>query len=235
MAPEQAADGNISPAVDLFAFGVIVYECLTSASPFRGMDVQTMHVSKMRPRDGQYSVCATRPDVPVAVDAVIAGLTRPAPGERYATATAAIEEMARARYSAHSRIDGVVFLSYAREQSAYVHEMARRLRSIGLTLWTDQDIEPGATWDRRVEAALQRADSMLVIMSPAAARSETVTDEWSYFLDAGKAVVPAVYEPCDVPLRLRRRQHIALSRDMLSDVALIVDALSRPRRGEGDA
>lgn len=230
MAPEQAAGGGVSYKADLFALGIILFESLTGSLPFLRGDIHSILLSKIKPVDGQYSVRRFRADLPAGVDLVVEGLTRPEPSERYASASAAIDEIARAFYSGQSAIEGTVFLSYAREESEYVHALARRLRSVGIKVWIDQDIQPGTNWDRSVEEGLQLANSMLLVISRAAMQSETVRDEWSYFLDQGKAVYPVIYEPCELPLRLRRRQHIAISRDLLSDVARVVAALAEGSR-----
>lgn len=232
IAPEQVTGAEVSPAADLFALGVIVYECLTGSVPFPRSTISGMLYSKLQPAEGQYSVRRIRADLPVGLDLVVEGLTRPDPSERYPNASAAIEQMARVFYVGRSRIEGTVFMSYAREESPYVHELARRLRSIGIKLWIDQDIQPGTNWDRSVEEALQNANVMLVIMSRAAVASEGVGDEWSYFLDHGKAVYPLVYEPCELPLRLRRRQHITITRDMLTDIARIVEVLAQAKQSD---
>lgn len=232
MAPEQMSGAEVSSAADLFALGIILYECLTGSRPFSHDDLPGILRSKLEPRDGQYSVRRLRSDLPVGVDLVVEGLTRPDPSDRYASASDAIEEMARAFYSGQSSVEGTVFLSYAREETAYVHDLARRLRGIGIKLWLDQDIQPGTNWDRSVEEALRKSSCMLVIMSRAAVESESVTDEWSYFLDHGKAVYPMIYEPCELPLRLRRRQHITRSHDLLSDMSRIIGVLAERAQTE---
>jgi len=229
MAPEQASGGEVSGAADLFALGILLYECLTGALPFGDGNVASILFQKMHPASGQYSARKRRPQLPLGVDLVLEGLTRPEPSERYRTATAAMEDLARAFYSGQEAIEGTVFVSYAREERAYVHELAGRLRGLGVKLWIDQDIPPGASWDRSVEEALRSADRMLVVLSRAAVGSETVQDEWSYFLDHGKNVVPLIYEPCEVPLRLRRRQHIESTRDLLGDLSRVVAVLAEKR------
>ena len=233
MAPEQASGGAVSAAADLFALGILLYECLTGVLPFHAESIPAILFQKMQPARGQYSVRRVRPELPLGVDLVLEGLTRPEPSERYRTATAAMEELARAFYSGQASVEGTVFISYAREESGYVHEVARRLRGLGVKLWIDQDIQPGANWDRSVEDALREADTMLVVLSPAAVASETVCDEWSYFLDHGKNVYPLIYEPCELPLRLRRRQHIESTRDLLSDLARIVAMLAEKKAQNG--
>ena len=47
-----------------------------------------------------------------------------------------------------------------------------------------------------------------------------------YFLEEGKPVFPFIYEACEMSFRLRRRQYITSSSDLLSDVAQIVDVLA---------
>jgi serine/threonine protein kinase len=235
VAPEQASGREVSGAADLFALGILLYECLTGAVPFGDGNIASILFQKSHPASGQYSARSRRPELPLGVDLVLEGLTRPEPAERYRTATAAMEDMARAFYSGQEAIEGTIFVSYAREESAYVHELARRLRALGVKVWIDQDIQPGASWDRSVEAALRSADRMLVVLSRAAVESETVQDEWSYFLDHGKSVVPLIYEPCEVPLRLRRRQRVESTRDVLGDlsrvVAVFADKTPEPGRG----
>jgi serine/threonine protein kinase len=237
MAPEQVTGEGVSGAADLYSFGILLYECLTGTLPFKGGNLPALLMQKLRPAEGQYSLRRIRPDLPLGIDLVIEGLTRVQPSERYRTATAASEEIARAFYRGQAAVEGTVFLSYAREQSDYVHELARRLRGLGVQLWIDLDIQPGTNWDSSVEDALQRSDMMVVVLSRAAVESETVRDEWSYFLDHGKDVYPLLYERCEVPLRLRRRQYIETTRDLLNDLARIVGMLAErkpnpPREGE---
>jgi len=132
MAPEQVTGPEVSPATDLFALGVILFECLTGSLPFPRSSVASTLYSKLQPAEGQYSVRRIRADLPVGLDLVVEGLTRPDPSERYPNASAAIEQMARVFYAGQSGIEGTVFVSYAREESSYVHDLARRLRSIGI-------------------------------------------------------------------------------------------------------
>ena len=46
---------------------------------------------------------------------------------------------------------------------------------------------------------------MLLIMSPTAVASNIVHDKWSYFPGMGRAVCPFIYQPCELPFRLRRQ------------------------------
>jgi hypothetical protein len=54
---------------------------------------------------------------------------------------------------------------------------------------------------------------MLVILSPRAVTSRSVMDEVSFALDESKRVVPVLCEPCEIPFRLRRVQHVDFARD----------------------
>src|SRR5215470_8027265 len=101
------------------------------------------------------------------------------------------------------------FISYSREDGEFALKIATDLRAAGVNVWLDQlDIPPGARWDRAIEDALDTSGRFLVILSPHSAGSENVQDEIGLAFDKNKPIIPILSVPCDVPMRLRRLQHI---------------------------
>jgi TIR domain len=101
------------------------------------------------------------------------------------------------------------FISYSREDSEFALRLAQDLKSAGARVWLDQiDIVPGHAWDDAIEGALTEARQMLLILSPASAKSNNVRNEISFALDEGKLIIPVLFIDCAVPLQLRRVQHI---------------------------
>ena len=86
MAPEQAAGRAIDHRTDLYAMGVILFECATGVKPFLGdslFDVLRKQVDAPPPRPS-----SLRPDLPPALDHVIlAALAKP-PEQRWQSAQA---------------------------------------------------------------------------------------------------------------------------------------------------
>lgn len=90
LAPEQIAGQPTTPATDLYAVGVVLFEMLAGAAPFeRGTPVATAraHLDETAP-----DVRALRPDVSPRVAAVIGTALQKRPGDRYQSAA----EMQRA-------------------------------------------------------------------------------------------------------------------------------------------
>jgi hypothetical protein len=59
-----------------------------------------------------------------------------------------------------------IFLSYSRRDADIMHRVRDTLSDDGLTVWTDEGIEPGTPlWDRAVEDGLKSAGCMVVILS----------------------------------------------------------------------
>ena len=86
------------------------------------------------------------------------------------------------------------FISYAREDQAFVLELATRLKQREAPVWLDQwDILPGADWDQSIEAALHQCDRFIIVLSPAAVSSIQVRGELQTALDENKLVVPVLY------------------------------------------
>jgi len=105
-----------------------------------------------------------------------------------------------------------IFFSYARENSPFVIDLAKRLKEDGLDVWLDQiDIPAGARWDMEIQRALSRSNTMIVVLSKDSVKSQNVLDEVSYAIEENKTIVPVLIEECNVPFRLRRFQYVDLS------------------------
>lgn len=102
-----------------------------------------------------------------------------------------------------------VFLSYARADVDFAKRLARGLRRCDVDVWVDvYSIAAGKSWARQVAEALDRCDAMVLVMSPASVASENSDDEWNYYLDKQKPVVPVLLEQVDVPYRLNKLQYV---------------------------
>jgi TIR domain len=130
------------------------------------------------------------------------------------------------------RGSGRHFLSYARADGPFALHLAGDLRAAGADVWVDQlDIQPSERWDRALEAALRASASVLVILSPRSVASENVMDEVGFAIDQRKEVIPVLHEPCDIPIRLRRFQHIDFTRDYAAALERCKSALGVPTSG----
>jgi hypothetical protein len=125
-----------------------------------------------------------------------------------------------------------VFVCYAREDEDFVLKLAANLKSLGDPIWLDQwDIPTGDNWDRKIEEALRECTHLLLILSPASVKSVEVVSEWCWALKEGKVVVPILYQPCEIPFRLRSLQYIDLTsrspdnRDALDQIQRALIAL----------
>lgn len=228
IAPEIFIGHPLAPPVDLFALGILLYQMFTGELPTG--EKLPLAIAQIQAEQNATELTVTirqhRPDLPIGVDVVINRLTHFDPSKRFLSAQAGIDALNQVFYSGQSAVEGQIFISYARIDSAYVYTLARELRRIGLDIWIDQDIDPGVNWDKSIEQALRKCDKMLLIVSPESMRSENVQDEWSYFLEEGKSVFPFIFKECDMSFRLRRRQYILSTNDLLNDVARIVDVLA---------
>ncbi len=90
VAPEQIAGEEVDGRADVYSLGCVLYECLVGEPPFRRKsDVAVLfeHLEAEPP-----AASATRPELPVALDAVIARALAKDPDSRYSTC----RELARA-------------------------------------------------------------------------------------------------------------------------------------------
>ncbi len=102
-----------------------------------------------------------------------------------------------------------VFLSYAREDKDFAHELRRRLQDSQISAWQDSsDIRVGYDYQDEIDNALRSASALIVIMTPNATKSEFVTYEWAFAIGAGVRVIPVVRGVTNLHPRLAAIQFI---------------------------
>lgn len=101
------------------------------------------------------------------------------------------------------------FISYSRTDTDFAKRLARDLRNTGLDTWRDaENIPAGANWDREIEKAIRECTHIVFIATPESVASENVQDEIGLGINLGKAVIPAMLETCNLPLRVYRAQWV---------------------------
>ena len=72
---------------------------------------------------------------------------------------------------------GHVFISYARQDRAFVGRLAQEIRSRGIPVWEDSHIEHGQAWYRTIEQQLDQSSVLVLVMTEASRESTWVNNE----------------------------------------------------------
>jgi serine/threonine-protein kinase len=91
LAPERAAGAPAAPAADLYALGIVAFQCLTGELPFTGEPLVIALAHQDRPFP------PLPPSVPAEVAALVAGLTAKDPGARPGSAAEVAQRAERVR------------------------------------------------------------------------------------------------------------------------------------------
>jgi serine/threonine-protein kinase len=163
MAPEaMSADVVEGEAnmVDVYALGVLAYELLSSVVPFDGGEAVELYRSKTRPRIPR--VRDQRPEVPVALDDLVAQMMCPEPHDRPAGAEVALWQLRALRKRAGETGEGE-----RRRFSVLIVDDDADMRT-ALALYVraaspDADIESTADGHQAVRAVRRRVPDLLLL------------------------------------------------------------------------
>jgi len=102
-----------------------------------------------------------------------------------------------------------IIISYGHDDEAFARKLVQALKKHNLNVWIDIfNIESGKSWARQIGEALDTCKAMVLIMSPSSMESTNVEDEWNYYLDKGRPILPVLYQGCDIPYRLHKFQYV---------------------------
>ena len=96
-----------------------------------------------------------------------------------------------------------VYIACAPEDSGRAEEVRRILLAQGHRPWVDPQPADDSGWHAGREAAIQAADALVLLLTPAAAGSVAVTYEWSLALGSGKPVFALVDDAANAHPRLQ--------------------------------
>src|SRR5262245_53919412 len=102
-----------------------------------------------------------------------------------------------------------VFICYAREDEAFVLQLAEKLKGRRVPVWLDQwDIPPGADWDRSIDNAIYECGKFIIVLSSKSVESTEVRGELHTALHEHKPIIPVIHSACRIPRQLRTIQHV---------------------------
>ena len=122
-----------------------------------------------------------------------------------------------------------VFLSYAQTDRHLAQTLAKDLIAAGFAVWSDREVMPGDNWARKIADALDESDAMVVIVSPAAAKSESVRREVEFALGSPRyagRLIPVVAKPTsEMAWILDRLRPVSVKKDASRVSEQVIEAL----------
>ncbi|NNF82525.1 MAG: toll/interleukin-1 receptor domain-containing protein [Flavobacteriaceae bacterium] len=137
-----------------------------------------------------------------------------------------------------------VFISYSRDDRPFIEKLVDSLKAEGIDVWFDYHLLSGEDWDDALEDQIKACDHMIIVLSETSAASDNVKNEMRFALDHGKHIHPILYEPCSVPLSMRRMHYIdfvkmgydtgvsRLVTDIKKRAGMKVEIKKKPTRGK---
>ncbi len=121
-----------------------------------------------------------------------------------------------------------IFISYARHDYAFAHQLLSGLRGISVEGWMDEaDIAAGAANGAAVRSAIEKSSAIVVLVSPSSLRSRWVDFEVGAAQALGKPIVPILLEGSELPETLQDIRAIDARDKLINHVALELEKAVR--------
>jgi len=99
---------------------------------------------------------------------------------------------------------GFAFISYSRQDTKIVDDIATRLQGDGLDVWIDRvNIKGGELWTVEIVEAIDTADSFVLMLSPHSTASDNVRKEVQLAQDANRKLFPLLLAAVKLPPQFR--------------------------------
>lgn len=121
-----------------------------------------------------------------------------------------------------------VFISYSRADRDFALRLQASLQARGIDAWVDlRRLEGGQEFDLKIEEAIKRCFSVLVVLSPDAVASQWVRREIIFAQQLRKAVIPLMLRETYVPVTLAEIQYLPFIGDYEEGLKELLIALYR--------
>lgn len=125
-----------------------------------------------------------------------------------------------------------VFVSYARQDAEVANRIVEYLRQSGVDVWYDRELRAGENWPGVIADQLERADAVLVLVSPASLQSQWVQREWAAALGQSVRLIPVLVQGstfADLPAPLSTLQAVDLNQYDPRELERLVEAVVQLR------
>ena len=125
-----------------------------------------------------------------------------------------------------------VFISYSHTDKKWADALRSGLTDAGFEVTVPgEDIEPGENWHLELGKALDRANAMVVLLSPDSVASRDIRAEIEFALVSPHfrgRLIPVLVKPTDdVPWILRKQRFIRATKNVDETVNRVVEALQQ--------
>lgn len=97
-----------------------------------------------------------------------------------------------------------VFISYGAADRQWFEKLKTALQSHGLTVWSDNQIQPGQNWAERIEQAVRQAEVIVLLITSQATADQQQSRTWQAALEAvwsdeSKRMIPFLLGEAEPP------------------------------------
>ena len=130
-----------------------------------------------------------------------------------------------------------VFLSHARADATFVHQLATDLEALGLRVFLDVwEIGPGDVVSQRLDQGLRGSKTGVLVVSSASVQRAWVMEEYAVLLgkavERGQRLIPVILELAELPPMLGTRLWVDFRGKSGAEYRETVEGLARAIRGE---